>query len=265
MTRAKRATIYAAVILGATLPISVSQAADMTPDAPAPTPVQTSSGWTYTVTPYLWAAGISGDVGVRRLPEAHINADFGDIWNNLDFGAMVTGEARYDRYSIVGDVIYLKLSNDTATPRGIVANNVEVTSKTFTGFLGAGYALLDAPNGHLDIVGGARLWSLDNTISFNGGFLDGARGDSTKTWVDAMAGLKGNYFFTPQIYTTGWGLVGGGGADVDWDVGAGLGYKFNNTFSAEVGYRAMGVNYRDNGFVYDVVLQGPTVGLSIHF
>jgi hypothetical protein len=255
----------AAVILAAMLPISSTEAADMTPLAPAPTPVETPSGWSYTISPYIWVAGISGDVGVGRLPQANINADFGDILKNLDFGAMATGEARNDRYSIIGDAVYVKLSNDTSTPRGIIANNVEVTSKTFTGFLGAGYALLDAPNGHLDIVGGARVWSLDNSISFNGGLISGAKGESTKSWVDAVAGLKGNYFFTPQIYATGWGLVGGGGADVDWDVGAGLGYKFNNTFSAEAGYRALGVDYSDNGFVFDVVLQGPIVGLSVHF
>ncbi|TCR65754.1 hypothetical protein EV561_1592 [Rhizobium sp. BK376] len=265
MTRAKHAMTYAAVIIAATLRISLAEGADMTPLAPAPTPVQTPSGWTYTITPYFWGLGISGDIGVRGLPPAHVNADFGDIWKNLDFAAMATGEARYDRYSIVGDFVYAKLSNDSATPRGIVANNVEVTSKIFTGFFGAGYALLDEPNGHLDIVGGARVWSLDTTISLNGGILGGARGESTKTWVDAMAGLKGNYFFTPQIYTTGWGLVGGGGADVDWDVGAGLGYKFNDTFSALAGYRAMGVDYRDKGFVFDVTMQGPMLGLSIHF
>ena len=265
MMRAKSATVYAAVALAAMLPACLSEAADMTPLAPAPTPVQTPSGWTYTITPYLFAAGISGDVGVRNLPEVHFNADFGDILQNLDFGAMLTGEARYDRYSVIGDLIYVKVSNESGTPRGIIANSVEATSKTFTGFLGGGYALVDAPNGHLDIVGGARVWSLDNTISFNGGFLDGASAESTKTWVDALAGLKGNYFFTPQVYATGWGLVGGGGADIDWDVGAALGYRFNKTISTELGYRAMGVDYRSDNFVFDVVLQGPILGLSIHF
>ena len=265
MMGARCAAIYAALVFAANLPVSLAAAADITPLAPAPKPVQTPSGWTYTITPYFWAAGISGDVGVGRLPEVHVDADFDDILNNLDFGAMVTGEARYDRYSIVGDIVYVKLSNDSATPRGVIANNVEVTAKMFSGFLGGGYALLDAPNGHLDIVGGARVWWLDTGVSFNGGLLDGANADKSKSWVDAVAGLKGNYFFTPQIFTTGWGLVGGGGADVDWDVGAGLGYKFSDTISAIAGYRALGVDYRSDDFVFDIVQQGPILGLSIHF
>jgi hypothetical protein len=59
--------------------------------------------------------------------------------------------------------------------------------------------------------------------------------------------------------------VGGGGADVDWDVALGLGYKFNDTISAVAGYRALGVNYENDGFVFDVVQQGPIVGVAIHF
>ncbi len=58
---------------------------------------------------------------------------------------MATGEARYDRFSIFGDVIYTKLGADGDTPNGILADNVDVTSKTFSGFLGGGYAVLRRP------------------------------------------------------------------------------------------------------------------------
>lgn len=257
--------VYGAILAAALCPASTSQAADLTPLAPAPTAVQTSSGWTYTVTPYAWFAGFSGDLGHGRLPSVHVDADFNDIFDHLDFAAMVTGEARYDRYSIFGDVIYIKLSADGDTPRGVIANNVDVSAKTFAGLLGGGYALLDAPNGHLDIVGGARVWSVDTSLTLNGGLLGGSEHGVTKTWVDAVGGLRGNYFFTPRVYTTGWGLVGGGEAKIDWDVGAGVGYKFNDTISAIAGYRALGVDYDKDNFLFDVVQQGPILGVSVHF
>jgi hypothetical protein len=76
---------------------------------------------------------------------------------------------------------------------------------------------------------------------------------------------RGDYSITPHVYLTGWGLVGAGGADLDWDVAAGLGYRFNERFSAVAGYRALGVNYSENGFVFDVVQQGPIMGVVIHF
>jgi hypothetical protein len=78
-------------------------------------------------------------------------------------------------------------------------------------------------------------------------------------------GLKGNYSITPEIYLTGWGLVGAGGADIDWDVAGAIGYRFNDRIAAVAGYRALGVDYRDDGFVFDVVQQGPILGLVVRF
>jgi hypothetical protein len=41
-------------------------------------------------------------------------------------------------------------------------------------------------------------------------------------------------------------------------------YKFTDTISAVAGYRALGVNYDNDGFVFDVVQQGPIIGVAIH-
>jgi hypothetical protein len=248
----KNGIVYAAIVCGILSTGTAVQAADMTPMVTEQKPVETKSGWEFTVTPYFWMAGLSGDSGLFGLPTVHMDQSFSDILPNLDFAFMATAEARNGRYSFFGDIIYTKLSAD-ATARGIFTNNVEVTSKTFAGLLGAGYAIIDEPNGHLDVVAGARLWSANTRISFSGGVLDGVSRDDGATWVDGLVG------------TTGWGLIGAGGADLDWDVGAGLGYKFNETFSAIAGYRALGVDYSNDGFLMDIVQQGPILGLAIHF
>jgi len=261
----KTVQLHMIALLAGVFATSIGNAADLTPLAPEAKTVETRSGWEFTVAPYFWAAGISGNVRQFGLPEVDIDADFGDIWNNLDFAFMATGEARYDRYSIVGDVFYIKLGVDAHTPRRILAESVGVTSETFAGLLGVGYAVLEDQNGHLDVFGGVKVWSVETDISFNGGLLAGVEREDGATWVDAVAGLRGNYFFTPEFYATGWGLVGGGGAEVDWDVGLGLGYKFSDTISAMAGYRGVGVNYDDDGFVFDVVLQGPIIGVTFHF
>lgn len=245
-----------------------AEAADVSPLLTQdPQPAEAQDGWTFSIAPYLWIAGISGETAQFGLPTVDIDADFDDILSNLDIAFMAAGEARYDRFSIIGDVIYSKLSANGETPLGILVNDIDVTSEMFSGLLGVGYSLLDGPQGHLDIVGGAKLWSVDTTISFNGGVLGpllGERSDSA-TWLDGMVGLRGKYSFTPEIYLTGWGLVGGGGADIDWDVALGVGYNFNDRISAIAGYRALGVDYSDDGFIFDVVQQGPILGLAIRF
>jgi hypothetical protein len=222
-------------------------------------------GWTFAFAPYFWAAGLSGDIAQFGLPEVHVDADFGDILDNLDFAAMAVGEARYDRYSIFGDIIYTKLSNGAETPRGILAGRVDVSSETFAGLIGAGYSVLQNDRGNFDLVGGVRVWHVSTEISFSGGFLDGRDVSDSATWVDGLVGVRGTYSITDNFYLTGWGLVGGGGANLDWDVMGGVGYKFNDTFSAVAGYRALGVDYSDDGFVFDVVQQGPILGLVMRF
>ncbi|MBB2750863.1 UNVERIFIED_ORG: hypothetical protein GGI57_001539 [Rhizobium aethiopicum] len=79
-----------------------------------------------------------------------------------------------------------------------------------------------------------------------------------------MAGLRGVYSLTPTVYLTGWGLIGAGGADLDWDVG-GVGYKWNDTISAFIGYRALGVNYSNDTLTNDIVEHGPILGAVVHF
>lgn len=59
--------------------------------------------------------------------------------------------------------------------------------------------------------------------------------------------------------------MGGGGADIDWDVALGIGYEFNDRISAIAGYRALGVDYDDDGFLFDTVQQGPILGLAVKF
>jgi len=254
-----------ALVWGSVLALPAGAADAISATAPEAAPVL-EDGWTFSVTPYFWAAGISGETQQFGVPiVVDIDSDFSDILDNLDFAAMAIAEARYGHYSVYGDLIYTKLGASSSTPFGILADSVDVTSSTFAGLAAAGYSVLDGPAGHLDIVGGVRVWSVDTEISFNGGLLDGRSVDDGATWVDAMVGVRGNYAFTQNFYATGWGLIGAGGADLDWDVEAGLGYRFNETFSATVGYRAMGVDYNDDGFLFDVVEQGPILGLTINF
>lgn len=163
--------------------------------------------------------------------------DFGDILNNLDFAAMAIGEARYDRYSIFSDIMYTKISNGSGTPRGIIAENVDVTSKTFAALLGAGYSVLQNDYGNLDVVAGLRVWHANTEISFSGGILDGVSREDSATWVDGLGGIRARYSITNKVYLTGWSLVGGGGANVDWDVAGAIGYSFNDKISAVAGYR----------------------------
>ena len=160
---------------------------------------------------------------------------------------------------------YVKVGAQGDTPRGILASGADVKSTSFTGLIGGGYSVLDRSEHSLDVVAGLRVWSVDTDITFKGRLADGRKHSESATWVDAMVGVRGTYNFHPKAYLTGWGMIGAGGAQADWDVGVGIGYNFSKMISGTIGYRAMGVDYDRNGFKYDAVLQGPIAGLTIRF
>lgn len=259
-----RSTAVCLSLLLLAIPPAV-KAADIAPlVAPQPKPEE-ADRWSFSVSPYFWAAGITGDTGVFGLPEVHTDESFGDVLKDIDFGFMMAGDAHYGPYSIVGDITYARITTDSATPKGVLADEVDLKSETFTAMLGVGYSVLEDEKGRLDVIGGVKLWSVETTISFNGGPLDNVSNRDDATWVDAMVGLRGVYSITPTVYLTGWGLIGAGGADLDWDVMGGIGYKWNDAISAFLGYRALGVNYSNGSLTNDIVEHGPILGAVFHF
>lgn len=220
-----------------------------------------SDGWTFNGGPYLWAAGIRGHVGHRSTGTQFIKSDFSDIARSVDMSVMLMGEARRGPYSVLADLMYI----DTDTHNRLPASKLEVESKTASGFLGGGYTVLGDDNHRLDVTGGVRVWYSSTAISLHGGPADGLSGSDQATWADAMAGLRGHYAVNERFWLSSWGMAGAGQSREDWDLAALAGWEFMPGFSAVAGYRAMGVNYRHDGFVYDIVQKGPMLGVSGRF
>ncbi|MBY5834341.1 hypothetical protein ELH53_11605 [Rhizobium ruizarguesonis] len=227
---------------------------------------ESPSGWTFTFSMYGWLSGIEGDVGAGGRT-AHIDASIDDILSNLDIAVMGLAEARYERFGIFTDLNYVKLSTSSDTPFGILANSLDFTTHSLMWTAAGEYRLIDQRDASLDAFVGFRLFSIKNELDFNPpGLLGGVELSQTETWADPIVGLKGRVSINQQFYLTGWALIGGGASsDLVWDVMGGAGYQFNERVSAVAGYRAAGVDYKNDGFVYDVVQQGPILGVTFRF
>ncbi len=227
---------------------------------------QTPSGWTFSASAYGWLAGLEGDVGIGGRV-ANVDASIGDILSNFDIGVMGLAEARYKRFGVFTDINYVQLSASQDAPLGLLASSADAKVKNLMWTLAAEYRLLEQPDASVDAFAGFRLFSVRNELDFNPPGLIGGTGRSeTETWADPILGLKGRVSLTPRFYLTGWGLVGGGASsDIVWDVMGGAGYQFTKSFSATLGYRAAGVDYENNGFVYDTVQHGPILGATFRF
>jgi hypothetical protein len=86
-------------------------------------------------------------------------------------------------------------------------------------------------------------------------------------WFDPYIGLRGRYNFNKTFYTAVRGEIGGFGvgADLMWEVEGVIGINLTRSIFTEVGYRALGADFEDNGLLFDTVMHGPQITTGITF
>ncbi|MBL8575933.1 MAG: hypothetical protein JNK47_01795 [Mesorhizobium sp.] len=230
--------------------------------------------WVFSIAPYVWGAGLQGDVGLFGRQPVDIDMSFGDIFDNLRFGGMVVGEAHNGTWGILADVVYVKIAVGETVERTVanvpVSLSGSVETSSLTGTVMGQYRVIAEPTATLDLMAGARVWSVNNDISLRlstGELAAEFSGSDGATWVDPMVGIRGRIDLNPTWYLTGWGMVGGFGAssDVSWDALGAVGYQWTERTSIVGGYRGLGVDYENDGFVYDVIQSGPVLGAVFRF
>jgi hypothetical protein len=227
----------------------------------------TDSGWSFTITPYLWAAGIQGEAGtLPPLPPADVDASFGDIWDDLRFAGMIAGTARKGRFGIAGDLQYVE-TEATSNSLAPLFDREKLVSKSFIVSVLGEYVGFEDDRANLRLSGGARVWSVDTELDLASGVLPGRTVDGDDTWVDPIVGVRGSFDLGSNAFVTGWAFVGGFGLGSDFmtDLSGGIGYRFTDTIAATVGYRWMKVDRDDDDFLYDVTQDGIVAGLTFSF
>src|SRR5436190_605747 len=85
-------------------------------------------------------------------------------------------------------------------------------------------------------------------------------------WFDPYVGLRGRYNFNKTFYTAVRGEIGGGVAsDLMWEVEGVIGINLTRSIFTEVGYRALAVDYENDGLLFDTVMHGPQITTGITF
>jgi hypothetical protein len=228
---------------------------------------QDTSGWKFSVSPYLWAAGISGKSGtLPGLPPANVDESFSDIWDDLKFAGMIAGSARKGRFSIAGDVQYVETQAESSSLAPFF-NSETLTSEMFILSALGEYIILEKGRSNFRLSAGARLWSVDTKLELASGTLNGLTINGDDTWVDPVVGVRGSVDLSEDVFLSGWGMVGGFdvGSRIMADVFGGVGYRFTDSISTTVGYRWMKVDRDEGGFLYDVEQQGIIAGLTFTF
>lgn len=246
--------------------------------APAAAGDKAPDGWQFNLVPYLWLAGSDTTVSHPGFPlDVESSSSFGEIFRNLDFGAMVAFEGRRGRWGFLLDGLYVKVSDEATVglpPLGGLPLTANVSVRSFTGMAAVQYRVVDDGIGSLDLVAGPRFWSVRSRIDANlpadaplppGVPLSYDRAE-TVDWVDAMAGAKAVVHLAPRLTLNAHAMFGGGGSKFSSDSLLAVGFGVGRNVSLLAGYRHLSAGVRrDNGLEFDTRMHGPVVGAGIRF
>lgn len=226
------------------------------------------TGWQFQATPYLWVAGISGWSRVgTRTPTANLDASFSDVLKNLNFGGMGSFEARYGRWGVVVDTIYIKVSKTSDPLLGGALGTLRLKLNETILQAAAAYQVIDSPVMPIDVMIGVRYAYVDGDVSYSGGrfFPDGRSGDRSANWTDGFLAVRGAYLFNEKWSVSAYADAGTGGTKHSWQFLGGVNYNFSKTIVAKLGYRILSMDYEKPAFLYNIKTQGPYAGVGIRF
>ncbi|HTE32715.1 MAG TPA: hypothetical protein VK666_20180 [Chryseolinea sp.] len=218
----------------------------------------------FLIEPYFMAPTMKGEIGVRQLPASEVDADAGDIFGQLKFGAMAYVEVNYDyKWSVTTDFLFMDLESDVKPDAIVTGGTVEAKQLAFE------FAGLKRIAPWFEVGVGGRV--IDMKLDVDLSTVTGGRsGSSRKTWADPIIIVRSQGKIQDKWLLQFRGDIGGFGiaSDLTWQIQANVGYQFSKLVNASIGYRVLDVNY-DKGdgterFMYDIATSGPVlrVGFS---
>lgn len=235
---------------------------------PSPIPIfatPPAQEWTYSFNSYVWAAGLKGRMRtIPPLPAVNVDLSFQDIIKNLDGAVMGAFDARKGRYVLLADLMISRVSADKQFTVAGFPGTVGAASLSFVGLASAGYSVVYEGPLKVDVLAGVRGFNMSNALTLRVGGVS-TKFANSEAWVDAVVGTRIRYDFDNNFFATAIGFVGAGQSKYEWELVGGVGYKINDRYSAFAGYRALKVDYRSGGFVYNAIQKGPMLGLKVSF
>ena len=256
----------------------------------AATAQESGEGWKFSLMPYVWLPTIKttlsfGSVAASRL-DSEISVAPNDWLPHMDMAFLLAGEARYGKWLIAGDYLYLNLGNVSSHtnthnfgpgPVQIVDTGSDTSLKTTIWSIVGGYAVVSTPAATVDLIAGVRYlglkansnWSLNAAVTGpNGNAVILPRSGSVSESGNVTAGIVGakgrvklgeSNWFVP-FYVD----VGGGDSVTTWQAAAGIGYAYS-WGDVRLDYRYMSFDRNGDTLIQGLDMGGLAMGLNFVF
>ncbi len=267
----------AAGVLGLGFGATASVGADL---VSATVPVlQPPSIWQFQATAYGWATALNGETGVRNLPPVSVDLTFGDLLKKLNGAVMGSFLAKNGDWMILTDLVWASLSDDAVVKLpGIrhpvlaaIAPGTKIDFKMRQLIASAivGYRL---PLGGSDLdvyaTAGVRYQRMTAEIDALPGLIPvtlNRRG--VESWADPIIGVTATWRINDRWFANVIADVGGFGVGSRFTAQgfASVGYRWTESISTALGYRAIYTDYRNDGFSYRATQHGVFSSIAYHF
>ena len=253
--------------------------------------------WHYDFTLYAWFPGINGTFTLPLMREFIIATNSAtntisvapdDYLGNLQFAALMGGEARKGNAAIFTDLVYMDLANLKSTVKevsgpfasvAIPANadvNMGVRATAWT--LAGSYTAARGSLGTVDLLGGFRYGGLKSSldVNFSGanplhvrpalpiGILpkSGTTSDSVNLY-DGIVGVRGTVALGDdgKWYVPYYADIGAGNSNWTWQAYTGVGYRFD-WGSVVLGFRNLSYDMSAGKLAQNVSMTGPLLAFN---
>lgn len=250
---------FAIFLSAAFASIGLTQAAEDSSPIPA-----ISDTWRFEVTPYLWASGIKGTLGLDSGLAKSADFTSSNVLGALKSGGMIAAEAHKGSWGVMGDLVSATLQKSGAIPNtgDTVGDKITLQQTILTG--AATYTMLNTKSAYADALLGVRAIYATATLNVSG---YGTASKTTST-VDPIIGAKGRYRIADSTwYMPFYGDIGSGGGttNLTWQVMAGVGKTFGDLIDASLTYRALYYDMKDGGVLQKTTMLGPQVAVTFKF
>ena len=139
--------------------------------------------WRFSLSMPGWIPWLQGDSGVHGIT-THIDLGPDDIVPRIDMVADVRMEARKGRFSIMGEFLYMSLSDGIGT--NTVVQKLDVQVDQTMGDLGVAWRIIGSPRGYLDVTAGVRYMNYYQKLALQ------PNDERIEEVVDSLAAVAGN-------------------------------------------------------------------------
>ncbi len=252
-------------------------------------------GWSFEIAPYAWLPSVSAKLRYN-LPTnsggtADVRANADDYFANLNAALALAGTVRYDRFSLLTDIMYVSASAGSSRIQSVnlvdvgrdpisstVNASADSTLKTTLWTLAGGYTVATGTWGNVDVLAGFRYLGIDSTTDYNVAVtLVGPRGNAGPTFGGAgrlsgsdniwngIIGVRGRI----NIAQTGLFIpyyldLGTGDSNLTWQTFAGIGYQ-SGWAGVQLGWRYMSYDQGGSSVVQDMTMSGAYLAVNFSF